>query len=445
MTNLDAERGSSLARTVSRHPGIPVVLALLLFAARLNGVPALSDPVQGTIPPSLHQSVPLLYLLFAPVFTLWDGISMLSLSRLRGFLLGLAVCYVGWRLIHWWVRRNTARGAPGRPSWARELRVLLLAALGFVLFVVIGAIWHRPMVSLAGVPPGWSVVDFHSHSNRSHDVRGTLMRGFDLEANRRWHARAGFDAAFLTDHNLVSREPGVGSRESRVATGGRSGAATVICPGTEVSAWRAHIVLLGDTVAIPRDPYAKDLGGLLTLLHGSDSAYHALSVASLPEYQRSHWDHLNQLVTAGLDGFEIVNASPAANELTRPQRDSVVALARARNRFVTGVSDSHGWGATSMVWNMVPVPPETADLCTAILGQLRSGFSAVRIVERHRLRPDDWWPLWLTPIGVVWETWRGMGWPVTIAWLGWIALYSGWRLGRPPLLRSHSETKIVPN
>jgi hypothetical protein len=182
------------------------------------------------------------------------------------------------------------------------------------------------------------------------------------------------------------------------------------------------------------------------LLHQSDSAYHALSVASLPEYQRSHWDHLDQLVAAGLDGFEIVNASPAANELTRSQRDTVVALARAQNRFVVGVSDSHGWGATSMVWNLVPVSRQTPDLCTAILGRLRSGFSAVRIVERHRLRPDDWWPWWLTPAGVVWETWRSMGWQLTIAWLGWIALYIGWQLRRrPPLLRTRSETKIVPD
>jgi hypothetical protein len=428
----------------SRHLIAPVMLALLLLAARLDGVPALSDPVQGTIPPSLHLSAPLLYLLFAPVFTMWDGISMLSLSRLSGFLQGLAVCYVAWRLIHWWLRRRIARGAPGRPRWLQELRVLLLAAVAFLLFIFIGAIWHRPMVSLAGVRPGWSVVDFHSHSNRSHDVQGTLMRGFDREANRRWHARAGFDAAFLTDHNVVSRESGVRSGESRVTTGGHAGAATVICPGTEVSAWHAHIVLLGDTIAIPRNLYAKDLDGLLILLQRSDSAYHALSLASLPEYRRSHWDQLDKLVVAGLDGFEIVNASPAANELTRSQRDTVVARARAQNRFVVGVSDSHGWGATSMVWNLVLVSPETPDLCTAILGQLQSGFPAVRIVERHRLRPDDWCPSWLTPVGVVWETWRSMGWPLTIAWLGWIALYIGWRL-RPPLLRTHSETKIVPD
>jgi len=180
----------------------------------------------------------------------------------------------------------------------------------------------------------------------------------------------------------------------------------------------------------------------LTLLHESDSVYGALSVASLPEYRRNHWTRLDTLVAAGLGGFEVVNASPMANELTRAERDSVIALARAHNRFVVGVSDSHGWGATSMVWNLVHPSGAPSDPCPAVLRSLHSGFSAVRIIERHRLRPDAWWPTWLTPIGVVWETWRGMGWALTAAWLVWIWLWAirprrTTRLpGRPPLAGS---------
>jgi len=76
-----------------------------------------------------------------------------------------------------------------------------------------------------------------------------------------------------------------------------------------------------------------------------------------------------------------------------------------------------------MVWNLVTVPdwrraPER--LCPAVLGRLRDGFGAVRIVERHRLRPDDPWPRLLTPLGVVWETWRAMGLAAAGSWLAWI-------------------------
>jgi hypothetical protein len=253
-------------------------------------------------------------------------------------------------------------------------------------------------------------VDFHSHTNASHDVRSTLMRGFDAEANRRWHARAGFDAAFITDHNTVAGFPAGSGKPA-------------LCPGIEVSAWRAHILLLGDTVPVDPRRYNESLNDLLGLLRTSHSTYHSFSVASLPEYRRNHWQRLDQLLSAGLDGLEITNAAPKANELSRAERDTVIALARSAGAFVVGVSDAHGWGATSMVWNLVRLPsepaPGTADVCTAVLRRLESGFSAVQVIERHRVRPDAWWPIWVTPIAVVWESWRSMQPEVCLGWIAW--------------------------
>lgn len=399
-----------------------MVLAGLLLCARLASAPALYDPVAGAAPPSLYLKIPATYLILAPLFTLWDGVSMLSMQRLIGFLAGMLPLYLIWRVTAALRRHHGER--PRAPARSRVLRetAYLAAAIALLLgFIVIGAVWHRPMLSLAGTDPGDVVVDFHTHTNLSHDVRDTWMRGFDLEANRRWHSRAGFDAAFVTDHNVAGEKSLVADRGSLV--GGREGRRTAMCPGIEVSAWKAHIVLLGDTGPVDRSQY-KSLDGLLRLLAISDSAYGALSVASLPEYRRNHWERLDQLASAGLDGFELVNASPKANELTREETATVIAAARRHGKFVVGVSDSHGWGATSMVWNLVSGPEgSAADPCPTLLKELRSGFPAVRIVERHRLRPDGWWPMWLTPLGVVWETWRSMGWPLTVAWLVWIGLW----------------------
>jgi len=392
-------------------------------------VPALSDPVHGAAPASLHLHVPLLYLLFSPAFTLWDGISMLSMSRLSGFLQGLAVLYLLWRLGCVWARTRDPHLAKRRLV-QKEVVTLVLTLTGLLLFLATGALWHRPMLSLAGVPSGHSVVDFHSHTNLSHDVKGTLMAGFSAAANQRWHARAGFDAVFLTDHDVVSHESPVASSQSQGAPG-----VPALCPGIEVSAWRAHIVLLGDTLALNGDGYRRSLDGLLTLLRTSESRYRALTVASLPEYRRNHWNRLDELITAGLDGFEIVNAAPKANELSRAERDSVIALAQRRNRFLVGVSDNHGWGATSMVWNLVPVARQPEALCDRVLERLRSGFQAVQVVERHRLRPDDRWPMLLTPIAVLWEAWRSMGGALTLSWLGWILVWVAWRARRAALAK----------
>ena len=423
---------------VIRGP-VPWVLTLALLSSRMDPAAPLSDPVAGAVPASLHLSTPALYLVLAPLFTLWDGISMLSMRRLQGFLLGLLILYLAWRTLLGTLHRQSWRG--WRP-WTREVLVLVVSLGALLGFVALGAVWHRPMLSLAGVPPQDRVADFHTHTTLSHDVGSTWMRGFDREANRRWHSRAGFDAVFVTDHNVVSGESGVGSRESGV--GRQSRGAPVLCPGIEVSAWGAHVVLLGDTLPVDRGPYSSSLDGLLELLANSESRYGSLTLASLPEYRRNHWTRLDTLIASGLDGFEIVNAAPKANEFSRSDRDRVIGLARAHNLFVAGVSDSHGWGATSMVWNLVRVPSGLAasDLCGAILHQLYRGFPAVRVIERHRLRPDDAWPGWLTPVGVLWETWRSMGWALTLAWIGWVWLV--WSL-RVLLRRKDWRVNIAPS
>jgi hypothetical protein len=199
--------------------------------------------------------------------------------------------------------------------------------------------------------------------------------------------------------------------------------------------------LLGDSLPVDRSRYNGSLDELLTLLRVSGSAYGALSVASLPEYRRNQWGRLDTLIEAGLDGFEIVNAAPKANEFTRTDRDSVIRVARSRNRFVVGVSDSHGWGATSMVWNLVRVtgPQPGSDRCGAVLRRLQDGFGAAQVIERHRLRPDDWWPVWLTPAGLVWETWRSMGWTLTAAWIAWIWV---WAVGSLWIRRRSARSSI---
>jgi hypothetical protein len=398
--------------------GSPLVLTGLILVARLASAPALSDPVAGAAPDALYLKIQWVYLVFAPLFTLWDGVSMLSMTRLVGFLGGMVALYLLWRIIRWLLSR---RGSPGalRGRLLHEVKVLVLSVTLFVTFVATGAMWHRPMLSLAGTRPDEIIVDFHSHTNVSHDVRDTWMRGFDAEANRQWHSRAGFDAAFITDHN-VGPQMSDARRQTPYST--------VLCPGIEISAWRAHIVLLGDTLPVDRTQY-KGMHGLLALLASSDSIHGALSLASLPEYRRNHWNRLDTLAAAGLDGFEIVNASPKANELTRSEVNHVIEVARARNRFLAGVSDSHGWGATSMVWNLVRASGEQRqDPCSAIMRQLRTGFTSVRIIERHRVRPDTWWPTLATPLGVLWETWRSMGWALTASWLAWVWVW-GFRRG----------------
>lgn len=395
-----------------RFPLAPALITIGILAARIFSAPALTDPLGNPIPPGVHLGFPALNLVLAPLFDLWDGVSMLSMRRLTGLAAGLALLFVAWRIAVAVKRRRDPDAGPPI-GLIRELGVLSIAIAAFVAFVMAGLLWHRPMVALRGVPSDLMVVDFHSHTNASHDVRGTLMRGYDANANLRWHQRAGFEATFITDHNTIRGLPATTSGQRPLA-----------CPGIEVSAWRAHIVLLGTRDSVDRSPYSDSLGGVLQLLRESERKYGALSIASLPEYDRSHWDNLSAFVTAGVDGFEIVNASPKANEFSQSHRDSVIALAKAHNLLLVGVSDSHGWGATSMAWNLALVPgwrKSIPQACDMLVDQLKTGgTSAVQIVERHHLAPDSRWPLILTPLGVAWETWRALAPSQLLSWLVWV-------------------------
>src|SRR3954462_11493593 len=130
------------ARSLTRL-GLPVGLTALLLGSRLFSVPALTDPVSALTPTSLHLKIPIGYFLLAPLFTLWDGISMLSMSRLRGLLVGLALLYLLWRAV-----RALRRPAAER-SWIREIATLVVSLVVLAAFLIVGALWHRPMLALA--------------------------------------------------------------------------------------------------------------------------------------------------------------------------------------------------------------------------------------------------------------------------------------------------------
>jgi hypothetical protein len=389
-------------------PIAALVLTALLVAARILAVPTLQDPTGAAVDPSFHLHTPALYFLFTPLFSIWDGITLLSFERLKAFLWGTGLLYVAWRLL-----RRPAGATSVARRLVRELVAFALFLAGFVVFVLAGLIWHRPMLALAGSGPDQMVVDLHSHTNVSHDVRGTMMRGYDVEANRRWHARAGFDAFFVTDHNTTAGWRG--------AAPWRAGTPAV-CPGIEVSAWRAHIVLLGDTTDVQQQQYDGSLNRVLRLLRDSRSRYGALAIASLPEYSRSFWPDLDSLVAAGVAGFEIVNASPKAADFPVARRDSIIRLAQARGLLPAGVSDSHGWGATSLDWMLVPVAGwrTLPDPCPALLDRLSHPSQDIRILERHHLTPESPWPRLLTPLGMLWEEWRSQGTIRMIGWLVWV-------------------------
>jgi len=398
----------------------PLIAAGLLSAALLTAklafpVAALTDPTGAPIPGGIHLSFPLVNLLLAPLFDSWDGVTLLAMPRLHAFLIGALVLGATWS-IGSAIRERRLR-------WGLATAKLALAIAALALFVFVGVAWRRSMARIAGVPDRTYVVDLHSHTTVSHDVKGWLQDDFDLEASRRWHAEGGFDVFFVTDHN---RNDGW-TASDLVGT-------PAACPGEELSLWRAHIVTLGNIDSIPRSLYADSAAGLARIFGESESRWHALTLASIPEYDDNHFGDLPDWIAQGVDGFEISNPAPKANRQRRERQDSVVSLARRSEKWLAGVTDQHGMAATVQSWTLIAATdqrwagaaPGLPDPCPQILQRLAERpATGIQVVERHRLRVDSRWPLWSTTIAMVWEGWRAAGWAQVASWLCWIWLLAG--------------------
>jgi hypothetical protein len=241
---------------------------------------------------------------------------------------------------------------------------------------------------------GVTILDYHAHTAASHDGRP----GFGPEQLALWHAAQGFQAAYVTDHNTVSTLPVDG--------------VIPLLPGVEWSVHRQHVIALGPVREIDRARFSgstQRLLGIFAELHRQG----ALGIASLPEYWDNHREDLALFVSAGVDGFEIVNCSPKGLRFASSARRGIIELAAPSDLLVVGASDNHGWGRATCLWNLSRPGAE--------------GFRANQVVVRPVALAQGDAAAWSAPVSQLWLMLRSIDWPERIAWLTWIALISIYR------------------
>lgn len=368
-------------RFIDRHP-IAVALAAAVLLSGLWPVPPVVDAVTRAAPAgALELRLPLGYVLLAPPSNTLDALTFLSVGRAKALVVTWLVVLAAWGALR-----------PG--TWRRRLGRALLWPFLFVALAAAAVLLPRPVPRLVVASGSGAILDYHVHSAASHDGR----KGRTPDAVARWHARQGFTATYLTDHNVVFP----GATDTPIP----------LLPGVEWSLFRLHLVAIGPVEPLDRPRYSDDLDGLLTVfneLHRQG----ALGIASLPEYWRYHREDLERFAIAGVDGFEIVNCAPKAIGFTPAARADVVGLARRYDRLVVGVSDNHGWGMTTCVWN-VTVP-----------GQ--QGIRANRVIARPLALAQGSLPAWHAAVSQPWMMLRSLTWAERISWLVWIALVTTYR------------------
>jgi hypothetical protein len=386
---------------------LPLLLSGLVLLSQAFPIPS---PVRDAATLSwvygYHLSFPFWHLVFTPFCGIADLLTVLSLRQAD-----VLITYV--------VIGCLLAGKKRGP-------VFFLLVLVFIAW---GALVARPMGRLVGNNPNVLLIDFHSHSQYSHDGR----RSFTPQANMRWHHDQGYDAAFITDHNRVEAAQiaqELSRREDWQQTGYRS------LEGEEVSLKKTHVVILGNHERVDNRPYDSD-GRKISSFIADMHAKGIPVIASLPEYWLYHWDKpiasqwgkdngtVQDFVAWGMDGFEIVNSAPKALDFPKEDRLQIVDLCRRQNLYMTGISDNHGYGYATAVWNAMRIPgwqsmgPDVLE--KTILSSLKNGgFGAVQVLERVKFFPDTTLDLWLTPFGSLWIYWRSLQPLQVLSWIIWI-------------------------
>jgi len=207
----------------------PLVITATLVITAVFSLPPLVNVSNPEAPVTASLRTSLAYDVVAPFSNILDALTLLSLAQYAAMF---ALC--AGTFIAFWTYGN-ARSHVVLTPWK-----FARAMLGFVGATVAVAgtmlVCSRPMASLTLTDPDLIAVDFHSHTEASHDGRA----GFNAERNREWHANSGFGAAYVTDHSTFD-----GALSGAARNPVRAGNGTVLLPGVELRDGDEHPILIG--------------------------------------------------------------------------------------------------------------------------------------------------------------------------------------------------------
>ena len=175
-----------------RHP-VAIALVVLLFVTAIRPLPSLVDAITGSAPGDVDLDRPISYVLFAPLSNTLDALTFFSLARAEWAFGVWVLASAAWGAL----RRSTP---PGKPlTVRRRISRALVGPLAIVLLAVATVLLPRPVPRLGSTDATGTVIDYHAHTEASHDGRP----GWTMERMAAWHRRQGFDATYVTDHNVV--------------------------------------------------------------------------------------------------------------------------------------------------------------------------------------------------------------------------------------------------
>ena len=398
-------------------PWLAIAVTLAVVLSSGAAVQPIRDVVTGGDVALAYLSRPMGYVLIAPLSGVLDTVVLLSLRQHMALLGGAFVVFAVWRVL---------RSIRTPLTWRGHALALAIFVVSIIALYAAAALLPRPIASLESDNANILRVDFHSHTDASHDGR------MSVQDNRAWHRQAGFNVAYITDHATVA------AAERGMATNPqRAGEDVTLLQSIEVS-WS------GEHVSIPSAQ--RTYGGLLTA-NLRDVDPEALRLGSLIPNREPVviWHHPRDLGrlrpaegpgTPGIRAIEIVNGAPDNMDHVRPKRQQIIALARQHSLALVTGSDNHGWGRAAPGWTLMRIfnwrgmTPDA--LATQIEAMLRSGVNSTSVVERRVADADRF--LWASVFTVPARMLTTLSTDERVVWIIWTWLLTAavwlWRRRR---------------
>jgi hypothetical protein len=349
-----------------------VITATLLITAVFSLSPLVNVANPGS-PPHASLRTTFLYDLFAPASDILDAITFLSPAQYWATFILCVVCFLAATLVR-------QRRALGYVCPVRTLRCAAGILGGTVAMLGIMLVAPRPMASLALGNSDLIAVDFHSHTEASHDGRA----GFTAERNRDWHQRSGFDVAYVTDHRTFD-----GILDGEARNPGVSGDGTVLLPGVELRDGSEHLLLIGVDPRRMKITSPDWQGAVVAAAAGPVPPILLLVMpGDITHVPRSEISGAVRLA-----GIEASDGSPRGLAQSATGRDTILATSSRLGLALVAGSDNHGWGRLAPAWSVLRIPgwrtltPQQLDV-EIRRTIITRGTSSVQVIERRTAPPS---------------------------------------------------------